>query len=360
VRVLFYIDSPEWTGSARAFVAAARGLSERGHTVTVACRPESALEQRLEFGAYEVVSLPTGPAGARMLRATVQERFVQVMFVQTEREQLAAATAARLAERAAVLRRVPAGSPLSLGARGRLALRLCATGFLFTSPDELARATKPSRARLAPSVVPLGVNAHLYDAVRPASRASIGAGGGTRLLVCVFDHTSRARAANVLRVVALLAPRHPELQLAFIGPGSDDHDLRMHAAALHITRQVSFLGERDDYLSVLGVADLGWVVADGDNGVFGVLDLLASRVPVLAERGTIAQQFVPDGIVGLVLPPADPPNTAAAVTRMLAHDEQRGVMGSAGRARVARTHSEAAMVDAFEQAATVASERSQW
>src|SRR6185312_9447044 len=34
-----------------------RGLSDRGHAVTVACPPESAVEQRLEFGSYEV--LPT-------------------------------------------------------------------------------------------------------------------------------------------------------------------------------------------------------------------------------------------------------------------------------------------------------------
>jgi len=360
VRLLFYIEAPEWTGSARAFVAAARGLAERGHGVTVACRPESALERRLEFGAYEVLSIPSGPGGSRVLRGAVQERFIQAMYVTTEREQLTAAMAARLAERAAVLRRVPTGATLSLGVRARLALRLCATGFVFASKDDLARAPGISRARISPSVAPLGVDAHAYDAVRPASRAAIGAAGGTRLLVCVFDRAHRARAANVLRVVALLAPRHPELRLVFIGPGSDDHELRMHAAALRVTSQVSFLGERDDYLSVLSVADLGWVVAEGDNGVYGVLDLLASRVPVLAERGTTAQHYVADGIVGLVLPPGDPPGTAAAVTRLLAHDEQRAMMGAAGRSRVARAHPEEAMVDGFEAAATAASERSAW
>ena len=57
MRILFYSQSPEWNGSARALAAAARGMSERGHNVTVVCPPESALEQHLEFGAYEVVSL---------------------------------------------------------------------------------------------------------------------------------------------------------------------------------------------------------------------------------------------------------------------------------------------------------------
>ena len=71
MRILFYSRHPEWNGSARAFAASARGMSERGHNVTFVCPPESALEQHLEFGAYEVVSLSTccrGPSTAMRLR----------------------------------------------------------------------------------------------------------------------------------------------------------------------------------------------------------------------------------------------------------------------------------------------------
>ncbi|MDQ2765768.1 MAG: glycosyltransferase, partial [Gemmatimonadota bacterium] len=285
MRILFYSQSPEWNGSARALAASARGMSERGHNVTVVCPPESALEQHLEFGAYEVVSLSTILpvfVTAMRLRRLLHDRFIQVVVVHGAREQLIAALAARLAERAAVLRRVSVGDTLKLSMGERIAFRYAPTGLLFGSEEEMRNAPTNARVRFPAAVVPLGVNAQAYDAIRPASRASIGAPGGTRLLVCVYDRTGRARAATVLRVIALLAPRHPELRLALVGAGSNDEDLRMHAAALRVTGAVSFLGERDDYLSVLSVADLGWVVADGDNAVFALLDLLASRVPVLA------------------------------------------------------------------------------
>jgi glycosyltransferase involved in cell wall biosynthesis len=134
----------------------------------------------------------------------------------------------------------------------------------------------------------------------------------------------------------------------------------MHAAALRITKQVSFLGERDDYLSILTLADLGWVVASGDNAVYALLDLLASKVPVLAERDTVAQQVVPDGIAGILLPGGDTPDTAAAIARLLARDEERVAMGNAGRVRVARDFTEAAMIDAFERAALAACDHSRW
>ena len=363
MRILFYSRSPEWNGSARALAASARGMSERGHNVTVVCPPESALEQHLEFGAYEVLSLSTllpWPVAAMRLRRILHDRFIQVVVVHGDREQLIAALAARLAERAAVLRRVGTGDTLKLGIGESAAYRLAPTGLIFGSENDRRRAPTFALVRFPAAVVPLGVNAQAYDAIRPASRASIGAPGGTRLLVCVYDRTGRARAATVLRVIALLAPRHPELRLALVGAGSDDEDLRMHAAALRVTGAVSFLGERDDYLSVLSVADLGWVVADGDNAVFALLDLLASRVPVLAERGTVAEDYVPDGIAGILLPRGEAPDIAAAVALLLGHDDRRAAMGGAGRARVSRDYSEQKMVDAFEAAATIASDRARW
>ncbi|HMI57022.1 MAG TPA: glycosyltransferase family 4 protein [Gemmatimonadaceae bacterium] len=363
MRILFYSQSPEWNGSARALAASARGMSERGHNVTVVCPPESALEQHLEFGAYEVVSLSTmlpAPVTAMRLRKLLHDRFIQVVVVNGAREQLIAALAARIAERAAVLRRISVGERLKLSMSERIAFRYAPTGLLFGSEEDKRIAPPTNLARFPAAVVPIGVNAQAYDAIRPASRASIGAPGGTRLLVSVYDRTGRARAATVLRVIALLAPRHPELRLALVGAGSDDEDLRMHAAALRVTGAVSFLGERDDYLSVLSVADLGWVVADGDNAVFALLDLLASRVPVLAERGTVAEQYVPDGIAGILLPRGEAPDIAAAVALLLGHDDRRAAMGGAGRARVSRDYSEQKMIDAFEAAATVASDRARW
>jgi glycosyltransferase involved in cell wall biosynthesis len=83
-------------------------------------------------------------------------------------------------------------------------------------------------------------------------------------------------------------------------------------------------------------------------------------VPVLADRGSVAERYVPDGIAGLLLPPGDPYGAAAAIARLLGHEEQRAAMGGAGYTRVARDYDEVAMVAAFECAATAASDRAQW
>jgi glycosyltransferase involved in cell wall biosynthesis len=362
MRVLFYYSSAEWSGSARVFADAGRALVGRGYQVVYVCPPESAVEQRIASEGFEVVPLETEGswmAASVRLREVLLDRFAEAVFVHTEREHLIAAWAVRLAERGAVVRRTPAGGRFEAGAASRVATWLAATGFVFTSAGE-KEAAPPLRGALEPVVADVGVDVARYDDTRPASPQSTGIRPSDRLLVCVYDPTARGRAATVLRAVALLAPRHPELHLALLGAGSDAEGLRMHAAALGINRVVSHLGERDDHLAVLRAAHLGWVVADHDTGAYGALDLMALRKPVLVERGTVAQRYVADGITGIHLPAGDAPATAAALAAVLAHDEGREAMGHAGRVRAARDFNESSMVDCLERAITFARDRARW
>jgi glycosyltransferase involved in cell wall biosynthesis len=134
----------------------------------------------------------------------------------------------------------------------------------------------------------------------------------------------------------------------------------MQAAALDIGHAVTHLVSRDDDLAVLRAADLGWVVASDDTAVYGVLDFMAMRVPVLIDRGTVASRYVADGISGVMLPPGDTPSTAATIAELLSQDDQRAAMGSAGRSRVAREYTERSMLDAMQRAADEARDRSRW
>lgn len=364
MRVLFYHAERGWSGRARAFAAAARNLAERGYQVFYVCQPDSAVEQRVSGAGYDVVPI-RGRPGVRMamrLGALIRERFLEVVVVHSEREQLAAALACRIALRGAVVRRLGAGEPLTWGRRARLALRFAASGTLLTRLDDdpPPMPNPPPDGTIEPVWGDLGIDITRHDAAvtaaRPMSRV-----GDTRVIACLSDaRTSRGAVATVLRTIALLAPRHPELRLVLLGAGSDDEDFRIHAAALGITKIVTQLGERDDELAVLRAADAGWVIATGDTAAFAHLDLMAMRVPVIADREPLALRYVADGITGLLLPPGDPPATAAALATFLAHDAQRLAMGNAARARVTREFPESAMVDAFYTAVEAARDRDRW
>lgn len=359
MRALFYYTAHGWSGSARAFAVAARGLAARGEPVVVACCADTPAEQSFAREGIDVVTLPPGGSvagDAWRLRNVLRERFVEVVFLHTEREQLVASSAMRMAERGAIIRRIPAGLIATNGRANSFSERLASSRLLFATEADRAR-TPGAQGEF---VAPLGVDATKVDGIRAQARTSLGVDMDTQLIVCVTAGLARVRAGTALRTLALLAARHPNMRLALVGPGADHEDVHMHAAALGVTSLVHFLGERDDLPIVLAAADVGWVAADGDDAGFACLDFMAARVPIISERSSLVAHYVPDGIAGVLLPPADPSDTAATVASFLAHNDQRDAMGRAGRTRAQRDFAEEAMIEGFAAAAAAAGDRASW
>ena len=78
----------------------------------------------------------------------------------------------------------------------------------------------PTALPIGPTVAPLGIDTADYDAVRAVARTGIGVPAHGLLIVCCYEPSGRTRLATALRTLSLLAPRHPEIHLAVLGPGS--------------------------------------------------------------------------------------------------------------------------------------------
>jgi len=376
VRILFLHCAREWSGTARAFAVAARGLAARGYNVTYLAEPDSIVEQSAsriatvaskaggtdpvagrEVAPFEVVQFSCDGSwfgAAWRLRRSFRRWDTDVVFVHTEREHLIASTACWLGRRGAVVRRTPASCQLMMRGEGKLASWLRRTAYLFASDGDARIASLPRRAP-KPVVAVLGVDAARYPDRTSVPPSVDGEPTGLRYIICVYDPTSRGRTATAIRTVSMLSPRHPYLRLIIFGAGSDSEDLRMQAAALGIMDLVSFLGERDDHLTLMRDAELGWVVAEADTAAYGILDLMALGVPVIAAEGGVAEMYVANMISGALVPAEDAATTAATVVTLLCSDEQRTGMGTAARTRVARDFPEHAMIDGFESALSAAS-----
>src|SRR5581483_4998400 len=110
MRVLFYVGDTEWSGCSRVVLVAARGLAARGHPVTIACCEGTRLDQLAREAEIETVPInsdASAAGGAWDLRRTIQQKFIEVGVVSTERDQLIVSSARLFADRGAVLRRVP-------------------------------------------------------------------------------------------------------------------------------------------------------------------------------------------------------------------------------------------------------------
>jgi len=372
VHVLFLHTAREWSGTARLFARAGRGISERGAKVTLVA-PDSnvqmAMSPRRDPGQarhtpipepFEIIPFSTDGlffSAARRLKKIFRRWDADAVFVSTDREHLIAATACWMSRNGSIVRWTPAGKRLEMGLSGRWAARLAPTSYLFASDRDLRVAIVPKNA-IESSVAEIGVDVSTYPpngAKPPAAEGDAQASdpkqAELKYIVCVYDPTSRGRAATAIRTMSMLSPRHPNLRLMIVGPGSDDEDLRMQAAALRVLHLVSFLGERDDVISLMEDAYLGWVVAEADTGAYGILDLMALGIPTVASEDGIAERYIANGICGALYPPDDSASTAAAVAGMLTKDDARETMGKAARTRVAREFPETATIEGFDRAA---------
>lgn len=367
MRVCFYHLDREWSASARIFADAAVALRGRGFDVTIVCARESEVARRFGALGLETIVLRTDGGWLRAawrLRSVLKRHFVEVIFAHSEFEQLAAAAAARLSDRGAVVRRVPALARITMGGDARLAMRLAATAFLFSSPEDLrvaaasARALARARARalaraLEPAVAPLGV------AGAEPRGASDARDGTLRTIAVIFDAAQRDRVSTVLRSVAMLAERHPELRCALIGPPSIDDALRIQAAALGIAEVVRWVADPSDRQDAIATADIAWLVAESDDLALGLLDCFARGVGVIADRTPLSTRFVTDGVEGILTSGLDAAGFASLFAALIADDQRRAALGSAASAAVTRWPV-GATVDGFEQAATAARDRTRW
>ena len=352
MRALFYHSASHWSGASRAFAVGARGLAAAGETVVVACAAEGSAQRGFERAGLDVHAMAISSSVSRdawRLRGILKERSPDLLFVQGEREQTIANSAMRLGTRRTVVRRIAPDSSAMGGPSGNLVARAMSTRLLFaTEQDRSAAGAGPDAF-----VAPYGVNAATSENARDASRAALGIKDGTQLIVGVTDDRSGIRVTTMLRTLALLADRHPDLRLVLVGRFEDLDDTRMHAAALGVVPLVKFLDERDDMSSILAAADVGWVGAAGDDAAFACLDFMSARVPVIAHESPLTAHLAPSGVVGTLLPEGETNEIASAVARFLSDGTQRVAMGVAGRARVVRDFGEAAMIDGFLAAAGV-------
>jgi glycosyltransferase involved in cell wall biosynthesis len=362
MRVLFYYGDKQWSGCARATLDGARGLLAREHPVTIACCEGTRLEDEARRAGIETVLInvsATAAGDAWDLRKVIKDRFVEVVIVTTERDQLIVSSARLFADRGAVLRRIPSFDAIDLQQGGKLALRMASSG-LILSTDRERQTVKSLGWAIPPAVAPLGVDTASYESIEPVRRSAIGAPLEGLLIACSYDASGRTRIASLFRTLALLGPRRRNMHAVVFGPDSLDESLRMHASALGVGQYVTFLGEPDDTKEIMRAAHAGWVVSGGDSAAYACLDFMALQTPVIAERTPLAQHYVADGITGKLLSTADPSYTASAVAAFLSSEDTLAAMGNTAWLRAQREFPEGAMFDGFEHAINAAGDRTQW
>jgi glycosyltransferase involved in cell wall biosynthesis len=201
-------------------------------------------------------------------------------------------------------------------------------------------------------VIPNGIDTETFAPGRDGRvRSELGIPESAPLLGAVGNVRTSKDYPSLLRAFARVHAAVPESRLVIVGQGSGAlqagiEDLR---AELGLADACHFLGFRSDVADILRALDV-FVLSSSDEGFSLVtVQAMATSLPVVATRCGGPEQIVGDSGAAALVPPRDPDALAAAMSSVLADEELRRHMGSAGRARAVAAYSVQTMVARYSE-----------
>lgn len=136
--------------------------------------------------------------------------------------------------------------------------------------------------------------------------------------------------------------------LAIAGRGDEETKLRATATELGLDDRVHLLGFRQDVPDILAAADIFLMPSRSEGLPVALLESMFAAKPSIASRVGGIPEVITDGAEGVLVPPGDPVQLAAAIGRLLTDPDSRERLGRAARATAVSRFSLESMVDAYE------------
>jgi len=197
------------------------------------------------------------------------------------------------------------------------------------------------------AVIRSAVDAEAFAAEpdRDKFRAEFGIDEGVLTIAAAGQLIPRKGHRYLLQAVADLVHSHPPFRVVLFGDGYLNNQLRAQAASLGLGGVVQFAGFRDDLDDFIACFDLLVHPASAEGLGVAVLKAAAAGVPVVGFDAGGLNEAVEHGKTGLLVKSEDVDELRGAIATLMDDEQMRRAMGCAGRERMQREFSIAAMAD---------------
>ena len=174
----------------------------------------------------------------------------------------------------------------------------------------------------------------------PEARAGAGRDGSAApVLVTVGHLVARKRHADVVRAIALLRDRLPELRYVVIGDGPEREPLARLVTELGLDGRVELTGQLEHATALERARSCDVFVMPSVDEAFGVayVEAMAAGLPAIGVRGEPGPEEIAAAGDGLrLVPPGDVDALAAEIERLAGDPAHRAALGAAARETVRR------------------------
>jgi N-acetyl-alpha-D-glucosaminyl L-malate synthase BshA len=197
-------------------------------------------------------------------------------------------------------------------------------------------------------VIPNFLDCDAYRRIPNAAlRARFCPPGCEKLVIHVSNFRPVKRVAAAVEVFARIASRVPA-RLLLVGDGPELTAALDSARALGISRQVESLGEQDQIVPLLSIADLFLLPSAQESFGLAALEAMACEVPVVASRVGGLHEVIDDGVTGFLHPLDDLQGMAESGVALLTDGALHARVAAAARRTVLDRYCRDSVVPQYE------------
>ncbi|HMF92362.1 MAG TPA: glycosyltransferase [Candidatus Angelobacter sp.] len=354
LRVFHLVDSLNIGGTENQMACVALRMQRNGHRVTVGClRAEGPLLQLLQRAAIPVVEFRKGKTLISLngisqglhLAAFLSGRF-DVVHAHDLWSTLLGVPAARLARVPVVIssRRYLADLEWYTTLRNRAVRFLYRLSTRVLVNSQAVREQLVSRDHVAPEKVRV-----VYNAVDVERFVGV-KGTRNKLLPTIAERSkviavlanmySRVKGHDCLISAARIVCEHePDVIFLLIGDGPERPRLEAQARGAGLEKNIVFIGRRTDVPDLLACCDLSVLPSENEAFPNALLESMSADLPVVATAAGGSKEIIENEVNGLLVPPGNREELAAAVLRLLRNPKLAKRMAHAGQEHVRKRFS---------------------
>lgn len=359
-RILHTEAAMGWGGQQMRVLSEARGMIDRGHTVTLACQPNAKIAERAP--EWDVPTFTTGMTGAfdiagiAALKAFIQEFRPHIVNAHSSRDAWTGLIAARLAGSNVTVRTRHGHGNIKRSFESRLLY--CRLSDAISATGEATREYVIERIGLPPERVvsiPTGIDLRRFDpktADKSAFRRDIGVEENAPLVGMAAVFIACKGVSYFVEATARIAAQRPDVRFVIVGdkpiPDGDPPKFVEQIEKLGMKDKIILAGFRKDMPNVLAAMTVFVCPSLSEGMPQVVTQALAMKCPVVATRvGGIPEQII-DGVTGYLVERANAEQIADRALRMLTAPDEAARMGEEGRVHAERNFSIEEMLDRTE------------
>lgn len=334
MNILEICSGAEVNGAVIHCLLLTRSLAQRGHRVTLLCRPNAFIAKQLAGDNVEIVTsdMHRWPLDElRRIACLCRERDIQIIHTHMTR-----------AHNFGVFLRRFAHIPCVATAHTHLIQPQWMFNDHVIAVSDATGQFQRSRSRVRAERIEtvhgfmdFGRFANVGEEARRETRKALGIDEETPLLAIIGDIIPRKGLLHLVRALPKIIAAVPNVRLAIVGEpkrGTEYYEkARAEARKLNVNDHILWLGQRRDVPQIMAALDVYILASLDEMFPVAVLEAMAAGKAIVATRVGGVPESVREGQTGLLVPPENADALADAILKLLMDAPLRSEMGARAR-----------------------------